>query len=96
MTDEHDKLLQLALAVRLASKSSLWKTDMEMAIENHSDAVEALYQELDRQIDAREMGGKPLRPQRAAPDPRKEARRELAAILRQELPGLINSLLDDR
>lgn len=93
--DALERVLQMADAERRLRDSPQWRTDLESAIEAHSEAVERLYAELYRLLDERADVGSPVEKLRIPPDPRKELKAQIVAKLKQELPSMVASIIDD-
>lgn len=94
-TDDLERVLQLAEAERRLRNSPQWKFDLEAALDAHSEAVDRLYDELYRLIDARAKDGDPVHPPKLLPDPRKELKQQIVARLKAELPGMVASVIDE-
>lgn len=95
MTDDLEQILQLAEAERRTRESPLWKSDLDTALDAHSEAVERLYDELYRMLDARATNGDPVHTPKLPPDPRKELKKQIVARLKSELPGMVASVIDE-
>lgn len=87
------RLLTLAATERAARNSGLWKTNLDMAFDIHGQAVEELYEALYREIDL--AGGIAVPKQKKPPDPVKVAKAAILKRLRDELPTMIESLLEN-
>ena len=90
-----ERVLQLAAAERAAQESTLWKSDMDTAFDAHSEAVENLFGALYQLLDARLLSGNPVPKLRMPPDPRKELKKQIVARLKDELPSLVASVIDE-
>jgi hypothetical protein len=95
MKTELDHVLALAAAERAAHDSPRWKTDIEGAVDIHSEAVEALYGELYRLLDARGQSGNVVRPFRPPPDMRKVLGAQIIDHLKREIPELVRAAIED-
>jgi hypothetical protein len=95
MNEQLERVLQLAEAERRARDNPLWKTAMEDALEAHSEAVDNLYAELYRLLDERQASGDPVLKPKLPPDPRKELKNEIIARLKEELPSMVASIIDE-
>lgn len=93
--DDLEKVLQFAEQERRLRNSPQWKTDMRTAIEAHGEAVDRLYDELYRLLDARASGGDPVHPPKLPPDPAKELKKQIVARLKDALPRLVADIIDD-
>ena len=90
-----ERVLQYAEAARRLENSPQWKTDVEVAIDAHGEACERLWDELYRLLDARAAAGDPVHKPRMPPDPRKELKAQIVARLKDELPGMVSSIIDE-
>lgn len=95
MSDDLERILQLAAAERTLRESPQWKFDWESAFEAHGEACDRLYDELYRQLDQRAAGGDPIHPPKLPPDPRKELKQQIVARLKSELPGMVAAVIDE-
>jgi hypothetical protein len=94
-TETLERILQLATRERSARDSPHWKLDLDLAFEAHGEAVENLFAELYRQLDERNANGDPVPALRMPPDPRKELKKQIVARLKQELPSMVASIIDE-
>ena len=94
-----ERILELTVAVRKAEASGLWRSATENGIDQHGAACEQLWGELYRQVDARKVRGKPVKPKPPSPDDGaraiKRVKQDVLARLMEELPGTITSILND-
>jgi len=95
MNDDLERILQMAEAERRCRNSPQWKFDLEGALDDHVEAVDRLYDELYRLLDARASIGDPVHPPKLRPDPRKELKKQIVARLKAELPGMVSSVIDE-
>lgn len=95
MSEQLERVLQLALVERNARNSPRWAAGFEDAFEVHGEAVENLYAELYRLLDEREAGGDPVLKPKIPPDPRKELKKQIIARLKEELPSMVASVIDE-
>lgn len=93
--DDLERILQMAEAERRLRNSPQWKFDLEAAFEAHGEAVERLYDELYRLLDARSQNGDPVHAPKLPADPRKELKKQIVARLKCELPGLVASIIGE-
>lgn len=90
-TDALGHLLALVARERQARNSPRWKTDIDAAIEEHSDACEALWADLYRLLDA--AGGETVSPARAE---RPELiKRNLKRLMKKQLKASLEQLIED-
>jgi hypothetical protein len=94
-TETLEHILQLATRERAMRDSPHWKLDLDLAFEAHGEAVENLFAELYRQLDERSATGDPVPSLRMPPDPRKELKKQIVARLKQELPSMVASIIDE-
>lgn len=92
--DDLECILQLARVARDASNSLAWKTDIDGAFEVHGDACDALWAELNRQLDNRAATDNPVMNPAPLPDVRKEVRKQVLAALKAELPDMVSAIID--
>jgi hypothetical protein len=96
-SDDLERILTMAERARRAFDSSLWRTDLDAAVEAHGDACEALWAELYRLLDDRNSSGdpvpaaKPTRPDLIAKNLKRKFKKELLA----ELPGMVRSAIEN-
>jgi hypothetical protein len=94
-TEILERLLQLADRERKARDSPHWKLDLDLAFEAHGEAVDNLFTELYQLLDERSANGNPVPTLRMPPDPRKELKKQIVARLKQELPSMVASIIDE-
>jgi hypothetical protein len=90
-----ERVLRLALAERALRNSPGWRADLEGTIEAHGEACDRLYDELYRLLDEREAAGEPVQRLRMPPDPRKELKAQIVKRLKDELPSMVASIIDE-
>jgi hypothetical protein len=92
-----ERILQLADAERRAHVALMASKghDIETFLDAHGEAVENLHNELYRMLDARATVGNPVPKLRMPPDPRKELKKQIVARLKEELPSMVASVIDE-
>lgn len=95
MSEDHERVLQLARRARDLSDGPAWQRNVEDAAEAHAEACEAVWEELYRQIDNRDAEGMPVAKMKMPPDPRKEIKKQIIARLKTELPDMVSHIIDE-
>lgn len=94
-TDEDlERILALAARARKLVDLPGWKSGNDSVIEAHGEACDNLWNELYRQLDARAATGDAVVVPKLPPDPRKELKKQIIAALKEEIPGMVASVID--
>lgn len=93
--DDLERILVLAERARRTVDLPGWKSGNSDVIEAHGEACDNLWNELYRQLEARVHGDDPVTPPKLPPDPRKELKKQIVAALRENIPGMVASVIDN-
>src|SRR5690606_31487387 len=96
--EQLERILQFAEAERRAHDAMMRAKlvdGFEEVLDAYDEARERLHGELYRLLDERANNGNPVPKLRMPPDPRKELKKQIVARLKEELPSMVASVIDE-